>query len=106
MSAAAAASSESACVEDYAGLIADFCSLTGLGAPDVNGHAEFAQSFLEGNDWKLEAAVNAYLELKSLEGGGGDNAAAAAAASAGGDGEVRAPLPDKQERLCESTAPI
>jgi hypothetical protein len=92
-----------------AALLSDFCTLTGLGAPEVNNHADFAASFLDGHGWQLEPAVNAYLEMKAesaAAGGAGgvavdEEAAAAAAVAAAADGEehVRAPLPDKQERL-------
>jgi len=101
-----------------AALLSEFCQLTNLGSPTAAPHhAEFAASFLEGNDWQLDAAVNAYLEMKAdaaaAEGGEGrarvdDDAATAAAlaaadaaaiAAASGEEQVRAPLPDRHERL-------
>ena len=70
-----------------------------MGPVDKNNNAEFARSFLEGHAWQIDSAVNAYLEMKADGGVGGGGADGGG--NGGGEEEVRAPLPDKEERLCQ-----
>lgn len=92
----------SSAADHHDALLVDFCSLTGMGPVEKNNNAEFARSFLEGHAWQMDSAVNAYLEMKADGGAGGDDGGAAGGGGGGGEEEVRAPLPDKEERLCQS----
>lgn len=84
-------------------LIAEFCCLVGLGESSNNHHHEFASSFLSGHGWRMETAVNAYLEMKA------DSEAHATNGDADGGGggieteKIRAPIPDKVDQLCTTT---
>ena len=89
-------SSSSSDSSGHDSLLESFCALTGMGNLSANNR-EFATSFLEGHQWNIEAAVNAYLEMKA---DGNMNAPADEVEHIPIEEQVRAPLPDKVDQLC------